>query len=86
MRHEPGSPSIGYPAINVIECPDGQLLIGFGPGPDQMNESIQTSGWEILEGSGRFAGASGTGHMRVRWDRVGAPEGRESFRGQITIP
>jgi hypothetical protein len=86
VRHEPGSPAIGYPAINVIECADGQLQIGFGPGPDQMNEAVQTSGWEILEGTGRFAGASGPVRMRVRGERVGAAEGQELFKGQITIP
>src|SRR4051794_12680454 len=30
VRHEHGSPEIGFPAVNVFGCPDGQLKIGFG--------------------------------------------------------
>jgi hypothetical protein len=54
VRHEPGSPEIGFPAINVFDCPHGQSQVGFGPGPDQMNNSVQTSDWKVLDGSGAF--------------------------------
>lgn len=47
LHHESGSPEIGYPAINVFSCGDSQLKSGFGPGPDQMNRRIQTSGWKV---------------------------------------
>jgi hypothetical protein len=84
VRHEHGSPEIGFPAVNVFRCPDGQLEIGFGPGPDQMNNTVQTSGWEVLDGSGRFAGISGEGQMIVQWPRVGSSMGQETFTGTIT--
>ena len=85
VRHEPGSPELGFPAINVFDCPDGQLQIGFGPGPDQMNNSVQTSDWKVLDGSGEFAGMSGEGQMQVRFPRPGASKGHETFRGTIVV-
>lgn len=84
VRHEPGSPDIGYPAINVLDCPEGSLQIGFGPGPDQMDQAVQTSGWELLEGTGSFAGAQGAGRMRVRFERAGGSTGRETFHGYLS--
>jgi hypothetical protein len=86
VRHEHGSPEVGFPAINVFHCTDGLLRIGFGPGPDQANNPVQTSSWEILDGSGRFAGMSGDGQMKVRWERQGASKGQETFTGQVVLP
>jgi hypothetical protein len=86
VRHERGSPDVGYPAINVFRCTDGQLRIGFGPGPDQLNNTVQTSSWQILDGSGRFAGTSGDGQMKVRWERSGAIKGQETFKGKVVLP
>lgn len=86
VRHAFGSPDIGFPAINVFHCADGQLRIGFGPGPDQANHTVQTSGWKILDGSGRFAGMTGEGQMKVRWDRAGASKGQETFKGRVFLP
>lgn len=86
VRHEHGSPEIGFPAVNVFSCSDGQLRIGFGPGPDQMNNAVQTSGWEILDGTGPFAGMSGEGDMTVRFARAGAVKGEETFRGKVAVP
>jgi len=86
VRHEHGSPEIGFPAVNVFGCPDGQLKIGFGPGPDQMNNAVQTSDWKILDGSGSFTGVSGHGHMTVRWERAGSSNGQEAFTGVIVLP
>jgi hypothetical protein len=86
VRHEHGSPEIGFPAINVFHCPDGQLRIGFGPGPDQMNNSIQTSDWKILDGTGRFARITGDGQMIVRFERAGSVKGQETFTGHAVVP
>jgi hypothetical protein len=86
VRHEHGSLEIGFPAINVFHCPDGQLRIGFGPGPDQMNNSVQTSDWKILDGSGRFARISGDGQMIVQFERAGSVIGQETFTGQVVVP
>ncbi len=86
VRHEHGTPEIGFPAINVFHCPDGRLEIGFGPGPDQMNNSVQTSDWKILDGSDRFARVRGHGQMRVRFKRAGSPTGRETFTGIVVVP
>jgi hypothetical protein len=86
VRHEPGSMEIGHPAVNVFRCPDGQLEIGFGPGPDQMNNAVQTSDWEVLDGSGRFEDINGHGQMTVRWEKVGSPNGRETFTGTVVAP
>jgi hypothetical protein len=86
VRHEHGSPEIGFPAVNVFRCTNGDLKIGFGPGPDQMNNVVQTSDWKILGGSGRFAGASGRGRMTVRWESAGSSKGQETFRGVVTVP
>ena len=85
-RDEHGSLEIGHPVLRTFRCPDGQLRIGFGPGPDQMNNTVQTSDWEVLDGSGRFTGASGTGQMIVQWPRVGASQGQETFVGMVAVP
>ena len=81
LRHEHGSPEIGFPAVDVFDCPEGRLRIGFGPGPDQMNNVIQTSYWEILDGSGRYAKMRGDGQMKVRFQAAGSSKGLETFRG-----
>jgi len=86
VQHEQGSPAIGFPAVNVLDCPDGQLRIGFGPGADQMEQVVQTSHWEVLEGSGGFAGASGEGEMEVEWTALGSDEGQETFTGTLELP
>ena len=86
VRHEHGSLEIGFPAINVFHCPDGQLRIGFGPGPDQMNNSVQTSDWKILDGIGRFARISGDGQMMVKFERAGSAKGQETFTGHVVVP
>jgi hypothetical protein len=86
VRHDHGSPDIGFPAINVFHCTDAQLRIGFGPGSDQSSNTVQTSGWEILDGSGRFAGMTGHGQMKVRWERTGAIKGQETFKGKVFVP
>jgi hypothetical protein len=86
VRHEHGSLEIGFPAINVFQCPNGQLRIGFGPGPDQMNNSVQTSDWKILDGTGRFARISGDGQMIVQFERAGSVRGQETFTGHLVVP
>lgn len=87
VRHDRGTPEIGFPAVNVFLCPDGQLRIGFGPGPEQMSNSVQTSDWEILDGSGRFAGMTGSGQMIVQWSKkAGSDEGYETFTGRFLKP
>jgi hypothetical protein len=86
VRHEDGNPDIGFPAVNVFLCPDGQLRIGFGPGPDQMDSAVQTSYWKILEGSGSLAGVSGDGQMTVRFETAGSSEGEETFTGRVVVP
>ena len=86
VRHEHGSPDIGFPAVNVFLCADGQLEIGFGPGPDQMNNVVQTSYWEVLDGRGSFAGTRGHGRMTVRFASLGSSRGEETFRGFVVVP
>jgi hypothetical protein len=86
VRHEHGSPEIGFPAINVFHCPHGKLRIGFGPGPDQMNNTVQTSDWKILDGSGRLARISGDGQMIVQFERAGSATGQETFTGKVVVP
>ena len=86
VRHDFGSPEIGFPAVNVFLCADGHLSIGFGAGPSQMNRALQTSDWKILDGTGRYAGMSGKGGMQVQWERVGGPTGEETFKGRVVAP
>jgi hypothetical protein len=87
VRHDHGSPEIGYPAVNVFLCSDGQLKIGFGPGAEQMDNSVQTSDWKILDGSGRFSGMTGNGQMIVQWSKKAASEkGSETFTGRVVTP
>ena len=84
VRHEHGSPDIGFPAVNVIDCgAEGSLRIGFGPGPDQMDQAVQTSDWEVLDGTGSFAGSTGEGTMRVEFENAGDGIGHETFVGLI---
>jgi hypothetical protein len=77
LHHQTGSPEVGYPAINVFT---------FGPGPDQMNNGIQTSAWEVIGGSGDFAGVSGSGQMKVEFRSAGASRGTETFTGTVLVP
>jgi hypothetical protein len=86
VRHEHGSPEIGFPAINVFNCQAGALRIGFGPGPDQMNQAVQTSDWRVLDGTGSFAGHTGEGTMRVKFEEGDAAIGRETFTGVVVAP
>ncbi len=87
VRHDQGSPEIGFPAVNVFSCPGGQLKIGFGPGPEQMSNSVQTSDWKVLEGSGRFTGMTGSGQMIVQWsEKAGSEKGHETFTGRVLAP
>jgi hypothetical protein len=86
VRHEHGSPDIGFPAINVFTCAAGALRIGFGPGPDQMDQAVQTSDWRVLDGAGSFAGYTGEGTMRVEFDDADAAIGQETFIGEVVVP
>ncbi len=87
VRHDQGSMEIGFPAVDVFLCSDGQLKIGFGPGPEQMNNSVQSSDWKILEGSGRFSGLTGSGQMIVQWSmKAGQERGQETFIGHVAVP
>jgi hypothetical protein len=86
VRHARGNLEIGFPAVNVFSCPTGSLRIGFGPGPDQMDYTVQTSNWRVLGGSGSFVGATGEGTMQVKWEQAEAALGRETFRGVIVLP
>lgn len=86
VRHEPGSLEIGFPAINVFKCQAGSLRIGFGPGPDQMDQAVQTSDWRVLGGTGSFAGCTGEGTMRVKFEDRDAAIGRETFTGVVRVP
>jgi len=83
VRHDHGSPEIGFPAINVFKCQAGSLRIGFGPGPDQKDQAVQTSDWRVLDGTGNFAGYTGEGTMRVKFEEGDAAIGRETFTGVI---
>ena len=85
LHHEHGSHEIGFPAVNVFTCPAGTLSIGFGPGPGQMDQSVQTSSWRVLEGSGDFAGATGEGTMRVEFEEGADLRGRETFTGVVAV-
>ena len=86
VRHEHGSPEIGFPAINVLNCQAGSLRIGFGPGPDQMDQAVQTSDWQVLDGTGSFAGSTGEGTMRVKFEEGDAAIGHETFIGAVVVP
>ena len=86
VQHEHGSPAIGFPAVNVFSCAEGELQIAFGPGPGQMNNATQTSDWKVIEGSGAFEGATGNGHMSVTFESVGSIKGAETFEGTVTLP
>ena len=87
VRHEQGNPDIGFPAVNVFLCSDGQVKFGFGPGPEQMGNSVQTSDWKVLDGSGRFSGMTGRGQMIVQWsEKAGSDKGYETFTGTVPAP
>jgi hypothetical protein len=86
VRHEHGSPEIGFPAINVFNCQAGALRIGFGPGPGQMDQVVQTSAWRVLDGTGTFAGSTGEGTMRVEFEEGAAAIGHETFTGGVVVP
>jgi hypothetical protein len=86
VRHDHGSPDIGFPAINVFDCQAGMLRIGFGPGPAQMDQLVQTSDWRVLDGTGSFAGFTGEGTMRVTFAEGATVRGHETFTGFVVVP
>lgn len=86
VRHDRGNLQIGFPAVNVFNCQAGTLRIGFGPGPDQIDQAVQTSDWRVLDGTGSFAGATGEGTMRVKFDDAAAAIGHEVFIGVVVVP
>ena len=85
VRHDHGSPEIGFPAINVFSCQAGELSIGFGPGPDQMDQAVQTSDWRVLDGTGNSP-PTGEGTMRVKFEEGDAAIGQETFTGVVVVP
>jgi hypothetical protein len=86
VHHDHGSEEIGFPAVDVFTCGGSTLRIGFGPGPDQMNNQVQTSDWSVLGGTGTFATITGSGQMRVVFPSAGASTGDETFTGTVLIP
>jgi len=74
-----GEPPLGL-VVKTIRCPGGRLTITFSPTEPSLD---QTSDWEVVNGSGRFAGLSGGGRMRAVFESKGG-EGRETFRGTVS--
>lgn len=78
VRTEHGSPDIGLVQATYV-CSDGRLNIGYSP--MQVSE-IQSSSWQVIDGSGRYEGFRGQGWMVARFDD-GSGKGRETITGTV---
>ena len=51
-----------------------------------MDQAVQTSDWRVLDGTGSFAGSTGEGTMRVKFEEGDAAIGQETFIGVVVVP
>ena len=51
-----------------------------------MDQAVQTSDWRVLDGTGTFAGSTGEGTMRVKFEEGEAAIGHETFTGGVVVP
>ena len=65
----------------TYRCSDGTLRMGFTPGaPEGMT---QAGPWEVLSGTGRFEGITGSGEMEIEYDESDEFLGHETFTGSF---
>ena len=79
----PGGTTSGggaVPIVTTFSCPDGRLTVKFAvtrPG------SVQSAVWEVVRGTGRFAGLRGGGSMVAQFPDDDPEQGRETFVGTV---
>jgi hypothetical protein len=71
-----GSPTV----ITTFRCPHGRLRIRFAP---MQRSAIQSAVWEVVSGTGSFAGLHGGGSMVVTGESGASETGRETFTGTV---
>ena|SRR5215207_1159087 len=71
-----GSPTV----ITTFRCPDGRLKIRFAP---MQRSAVQSAVWEVVSGTGSFAGLRGGGSMVARSESEASENLRETFTGTI---
>jgi hypothetical protein len=71
-----GSPTV----ITTFRCPDGRLKIRFAP---MQRSLVQSAVWEVVSGTGSFAGLRGGGSMVARFESEASENGRETFTGTV---
>ena len=71
----------GNPTVTTtFRCPNGRLKIRFAP---MQRSSVQSAVWEVVSGTGRFAGLRGGGSMVARSEREAPESLRETFTGTV---
>jgi hypothetical protein len=82
FRDEHGNAEVGS-VLRTFSCPEGELKIGFSPGPPVG--PTQTGPWYILRdrGTGSFEGLRGNGQATVNYEDADATRGRETFTGTV---
>jgi hypothetical protein len=71
-----GNPTV----ITTFRCPDGQLKIRFAP---MQRSPVQSAVWEVVSGTGSFAGLRGGGSMVARSGSEASENLRETFAGTV---
>ncbi len=71
-----GNPTV----ITTFRCRDGRLKIRFAP---MQRSPVQSAVWEVVSGTGSFAGLRGGGSMVARSESDASENLRETFTGTI---
>jgi hypothetical protein len=71
-----GNPTV----ITTFRCRDGRLKIRFAP---MQRSLVQSAVWEVVRGTGSFAGLRGGGSMVARFESDASENGRETFTGTV---
>jgi hypothetical protein len=72
--------SEGAAITTTFHCPDGTLTVRYSP---TQRSLVQGSPWEVVSGTGSWAGLRGGGSMVAVFEKDDPDRGREVFTGTI---
>jgi hypothetical protein len=78
---ETNGSSAGAVITATFSCPDGTLTVEYSPRQPSL---VQSARWEVVDGTGSFAGLHGGGWMVAAFDGDDPDVGREVFTGTVS--
>jgi len=72
--------SEGAAITTTFHCPDGTLTVRYSP---TQRSLVQGAPWEVVSGTGSWAGLRGGGSMVAVFEKEDPDRGREVFTGTI---